>query len=85
MNILDTINKYIVVFGFDKTTDGSYRPARGTRNINLIPKTGIPNGNGIPDVPGLIRYYDFNKRNWRSFYINKVKWFYPVDSLGNPI
>lgn len=86
MNILEALDKYYVKFGFSKVTaDGEYRPAMGSRNLNILPKSAVPNGHGAPEIPGLVRYYDLDKKAWRSFYIREVKFFYPVDSLGYPI
>lgn len=85
MTILEALNKYYVKFGFDKVTTETYRPALGSRNLNILPKSAKPNGTGTPNIPGLIRYYDIEKQGWRSFYINQVKFWYAVDQLGLPL
>lgn len=51
--------------------DGTRRYAHGTRNALLIPIEKRSQASR-PCREGLIRYYDTDKRGWRSFYTNRL-------------
>jgi hypothetical protein len=55
----------IVTFTFTKTM-GSSRIATGTRNLNLIPERFHPKGTGRATAEGIIKFFDWNKQQWRS-------------------
>lgn len=57
----------IVEFAFVKLDD-SLRIVKGTVNLNHIPASAHPTGNGNPSERAL-RFYDFNKGGWRSLRI----------------
>lgn len=57
----------IVEFAFIKL-DGTLRQVRGTLNLNNVPATQHPNGNGNPSSRAL-RFFDFNAGGWRSLRI----------------
>ncbi|MFA7156742.1 MAG: SH3 beta-barrel fold-containing protein [Bacilli bacterium] len=61
------LHQGIVNFAFEKL-DGSLRLVKGTLNLNQIPATHHPNGNGSPTNKAL-RFYDFNAGGWRSLRI----------------
>lgn len=65
MTIEEAMMDNIVTFTFTKV-DGSHRIASGTRDLNLIPKAFHPKGTGKTDVPGIIKFFDWNKQAWRS-------------------
>lgn len=55
----------VVKFAFVKL-DGSLREVQGTLNLNHIPATKHPNGNGNPS-PRAVRFFDYLVGEWRSF------------------
>ena len=62
----------LVKFSFTKK-DGTFREAVGTLNMSYIQKTdpqAVPNSLGYSSSPetDMIRYYDIERRNWRSFH-----------------
>lgn len=65
-----------VVFRFNRVTyGGSARFARGTTNLR---KYGIPIPTGPSPArnhPDLIVYWDFDRRDWRSFYIGMLTYY----------
>ena len=62
----------LVKFSFTKK-DGTLREAVGTLNMSYIQKTdpqAVPNSLGYSSSPetDMVRYYDIERRNWRSFH-----------------
>ena len=69
--LVDNIKKDVVDFKFIKK-DGTIRTAKGTKNLNLVPKEKLPVGTKKTNIPNLITYFDIDKNSWRSFYLNKL-------------
>lgn len=61
------LHQGIVNFAFVKL-DNTLRFVKGTLNLDQIPASHHPNGNGSPSNRSL-RFYDFNTGGWRSFRI----------------
>lgn len=61
----DRLRNGIVSFAFQKL-DSSLRMVRGTLNLDQIPASKHPNGNGSP-TSRAVRFYDYNAGGWRSF------------------
>ena len=62
----------LVKFSFTKK-DGTLREAVGTLNMSYIQKTdpqAVPNSLGYSSLPetDMVRYYDIERHNWRSFH-----------------
>ncbi len=66
----EIIEKYIVLFTYNKVTDGTDRKTIGTRNIEYIPNSGdLVGGNyNGPCLP----YWAYESNGWRSCYTEKV-------------
>lgn len=60
------LEKYVVVFEFEKVEDGSTRFAVGTRNLSYIPVADYPVGGSVKTTA--LPYYDFTVNEWRSLY-----------------
>lgn len=54
-----------IIFAYRKKT-GELRVAKGTTNLNLIPKESHPTGNG-PEKSNVQAYWDINVDGWRAF------------------
>lgn len=72
------LTRGVVEFVYTKL-DGSQRIARGTRNLRYVPSEPRPQEERPqeerPCPEGLIRYYDIDKRGWRSFYESRIEQF----------
>ena len=65
------LNEGVVEFTFFKK-DGSYRSAKGTTNLVLIPNDKWPKGEEQSQSQRqcqCINYFDFDRNDWRSFQI----------------
>lgn len=75
-SVKDILRLGIEVFQYKKK-DGTIREARGTLNEDIINENdGTPTGNGVNHnySDDIIRYYDLDKKAWRSFlYENFIK------------
>jgi hypothetical protein len=58
----------VVEFQFIKK-DGSIRNAKGTTNMGIIPEENHPTGTDKPLSDNVVRFYDVEKSEWRSFCI----------------
>ena len=70
MATLEDLNKALlegeVIFSFEKK-DGSERIARGTKKREMVPDSSVPIGKEYHKSDEVIRYYDLDKQDWRSF------------------
>ena len=67
--IIEELKIGIKKFSFTKV-DGTIREAQGTRNIDIIAEANsLPKG-VIKDNDNVIRYYDVDKVEWRSFKVD---------------
>ena len=62
----EDLSKGAVKFSYMKK-DGSVREAFGTTNMNFIPIEQQPSDPDYIGNPNQIRYYDLDKKEWRSF------------------
>ena len=58
--------------------DGTLRPARATRCPALIPPRK-PSRRQRPPKPGVIPFYDLDKKDWASFKCNRFAGFIPIE------
>jgi len=65
VTLIEALETDIVTFTFTKTI-GSSRIARGTRNLDLIPKQYHPKGTGRGTPDGILKFFDWSKQQWRS-------------------
>ena len=67
---IEDLNKALlegeVVFSFEKK-DGTERVARGTKKMDMVPDSSVPSGKKYNKSDAVIRYYDLDKQDWRSF------------------
>ena len=67
---IEDLNKALlegeVVFSFEKK-DGTERVARGTKKMDMVPDSSVPSGKEYNKSDAVIRYYDLDKQDWRSF------------------
>lgn len=64
-----------VEFTFEKK-DGTLREAEGTCNVIeaiKVDETAKPKGTGRSEPDHLIKYYDLEKKGWRSFQFHKLR------------
>lgn len=59
----------LVIF---RKKDGTLREMVCTTNLDLVPLGQQPKGTRGAGPPGLIKAYDLNKNEWRSFYDTSV-------------
>ena len=69
-NLYSSLKKHLnsdkpIIFAYRKKT-GELRVAKGTTNLNLIPKESHPTGNG-PEKSNVQAYWDVNVDGWRAF------------------
>jgi len=58
--------------------DNTHRVMECTRNFAYVPKDKLPKSNTAPnDPPDLIRVFDLDKQEWRSFRYSTVTSFLP--------
>jgi len=69
-DLRERLRNGIVKFAFQKL-DSSLRMVTGTLNLNHIPSSAHPNGNGNPS-PRALRFYDYNAGGWRSLRIGSL-------------
>lgn len=69
--IVDALLTNVVRFYFYRVTYGTARWANGTLDQSRFVYTF--KGGTRPYEPGLIAYWDFMRRDWRSFYITNVR------------
>lgn len=65
------LHEGVVHFKYEKV-DGTIREANGTLNGFNIPEEQYPKGTAKNINPDVQRYYDVDKQEWRSFWINKL-------------
>jgi hypothetical protein len=65
LTLKDALELDIVTFTFTKVM-GSHRIATGTRNLVLIPDEFHPKGTGRGTPEGILTFFDWHKRQWRS-------------------
>ena len=66
-------------FSFKKK-DGSNRVAKGTLKIACIPSDKRPKGTGKPEKDHIVRYFDLDKKEWRSMiFDNLISVWYAKD------
>lgn len=70
-DIIQLLEQGVVEFEFFRVTYGSQRKARGTLNTALFSYTF--KGTDRMRPPGLVAYWDFERRDWRSFYVWNVR------------
>lgn len=71
MTVREAMEDNIVTFTFTKI-NGSHRIARGTRDLNLIPDAAHPKGTGTPPKKGILVFFDYEKKQWRSCRENTI-------------
>lgn len=69
-NLFTSLKKHLnsnepIIFAYRKKT-GELRVAKGTTNLNFIPKESHPTGNG-PEKSNVQAYWDINVDGWRAF------------------
>jgi hypothetical protein len=69
--LLTVLRKQIAVVSFVKK-DGTNREMRCTLNMSFIPQNKHPKSTVVSDYGDIIRVYDVEKNEWRSFDINNV-------------
>lgn len=69
--LLLNIETDIVTFTFTKV-NGSSRIAEGTRNMDFIPKSHWPKGTGAEKNPGILTFFDWIKKEWRSCRVDSI-------------
>lgn len=62
------IQNEVVSFQFQKK-DGTIRDARGTTKMEIIPEENHPTGGAKTLSDDVVRFYDMDKGEWRSFRI----------------
>jgi len=67
---------------FKKVTDGTIRVMDCTLNEDNIPAKLQPSGNGTREPVGIIRVFDTQKKGWRSFHVDSIKTFNPVEAVA---
>jgi hypothetical protein len=74
LNIVQALRTGVVSFRFSRVTyDGAARDAIGTLYPQYINQVyTFVGGDDAPERPGLFRYWDLRKDDWRSFYIQNV-------------
>ncbi len=61
------LNENEVKFSFIKK-NSEKRQAFGTTKSDIVDENGAtPNGNGMPAPDNIVRYFDLDKKGWRSF------------------
>lgn len=69
--ILEDLHKVeIFVIAYIKN-DGSVRIAQGTLNEGFISQLWEPTGRGYEEGEDIIRYFDLDAQNWRSFRVDR--------------
>ena len=78
------LNNGIVQFAYFKK-DGSYRPARGTTNLAILPYDKRPKDDPSqaekPPVYSVITYFDLDKQEWRSFDVGNFASYFRIWQL----
>ena len=87
VRVRNTLDNAIVSLWYQKT-DGTWRKALGTRNMEFIPEAKRPKNEPMPKptpMPNyaVIPYFDLQKQAWRSFSILQLfsmPDFWPLES-----
>lgn len=79
MTVKEAMENNIVTFSFTKISTKSHRIARGTRDLNLIPKESHPKGTGKEPPANLLTFFDYDKKAWRSCLIDKIFGSWKID------
>lgn len=70
--IRELLRRRVVNITFTKK-DGTSRVLRGTLNQKLIPESAAPKGTQTrPDPEGVVRVFDLDIEQWRSFNVDSV-------------
>lgn len=52
--------------------DGTVRKLRGTLNMDLVPESALPKNPGFQPPEGIVRVFDLDLGEWRSFSVDSV-------------